>query len=106
SSLEATWNILHAQATVSMADRYDSALLLRPGTGPDVFRELVIGRLRPAYEKHGFLPPYPAYPYGEAFFEKYRDNTPRELLKACEAHRKACRKASSVTEAGAAERDP
>jgi len=100
SSLEATWTILHEQATVSMADRYDSPLLLRPGTGPEVFRELVIGRLRSAYEQHGFKPPYPAYPYGEVFFEKYRDNTPRELLKACEAHRKACRRANVVTEAG------
>jgi hypothetical protein len=100
SSLEATWNILHSQATVSMADRYDSTLLLRPGTGPDVFRELVIGRLRPSYQEHGFHPPYPAYPYNEAFFEKYRDNTPRELLKACESHRKACRNANAVTEAG------
>jgi hypothetical protein len=100
SSLEATWNILHGQATVSMADRYDSTLLLRPGTGPDVFRDLVIGRLRPAYDEHAFKPPYPAYPYGEVFFEKYRDNTPRELLKACEAHRKACRRANAVTEAG------
>jgi hypothetical protein len=102
SSLEATWTILHEQATVSMADRYESPLLLRPGTGPEVFRDLVIGRLRSAYEQHGFKPPYPAYPYGDVFFEKYRDNTPRELLKACEAHRKACRKANVVVEAGAA----
>jgi DNA helicase HerA-like ATPase len=100
SSLEATWNILHSQATVSMADRYDSTLLLRPGTGPDVFRELVIGRLNPSYQENGFRPPYPAYPFSEAFFEKYRDNTPRELLKACEAHRKACRNANAVTETG------
>jgi DNA helicase HerA-like ATPase len=98
SSLEATWNILHGQASVSMADRYDSTLLLRPGTGPDVFRELVLGRLRPSYQEHGFQPPYPAYPYSEAFFEKHRDNTPRELLKACDAHRKACRNANAVTE--------
>lgn len=102
SSLEATWNILHGQATVSMADRYDSTLLLRPGTGPEIFRDLVIGRLRPAYEENGFEPPYPAYPYGDLFFQKYRDNTPRELLKACEAHRKACRRANLVTEAGVA----
>ncbi len=99
SSLEATWEILDRQATVSMADRFDSKLLLKPGSGPEASRELVVGRLLPAYEQQGFNPPYPSFPYGDQFFELYRRNTPRELLKACEAHRKACRKAERVTEA-------
>jgi hypothetical protein len=99
SSLEATWEILNRQATVSMVDRFDTKRLLKPGSGPAAFRELVIGRLRPSYEQQGYTPPFPSYPYGDAFFERYRHNTPRELLKACEAHRKACRKAEAVTEA-------
>lgn len=101
SSLETTWDILHRQATVSMADRYGDKLLLTYGGGPEALRELVTGRLRPAYEQVGYTPPYPSYPFGDAFFELYRHNTPREVLKACEAHRKACRKAEAVSEAGA-----
>lgn len=100
SSLEATWDILHGQTLVSMSDRFDSKLLLKPGSGPEALKELVVGRLRPAYERHGYTPPYASFPYGESFFDQYRRNTPRELLKACEAHRKACRKAEAVTEAG------
>lgn len=100
SSLEATWDILDRQAQVSMADRYNSKLLLKPGSGPFVYKELVIGRLRPSYEKAGYTPLFPSFPYDDEFFEKYRHNTPRELLKACEAHRKLCRKAGAVTETG------
>lgn len=100
SSLEASWDILDRQAKVSMADRYNAKLLLKPGSGPAVYKELVSGRLRPAYEKAGYTPPFPSFPYGDSFFETHRHNTPRELLKACDAHRKACRKAGIVTEAG------
>ncbi len=98
SSLEATWDILHKQAAVSMVDRFDDKLLLKAGADPKAIRELVTGRLRVAYEEAGFEPPYASYPYGDGFFERYRHNTPRELLKACEAHRKACRRAEAVSE--------
>ena len=100
SSLEATWDILDKQAAVSMADRYTAKLLLRPGAGPHVMRTLVVGRLSETYLEFKVAPPYPAYPFGDGFFEKYRDNTPRELLKACDDHRKACRKAGAVSEIG------
>lgn len=101
SSLEATWDVLDRQATVSMVDRFDSKLLLKPGTGPAVYQELVVRRLSPAYTEHGFAPPYPSYPYADAFFEHYKRSTPRELLKACEAHRKVCRKTRLLVEAPA-----
>jgi hypothetical protein len=99
SSLEATWDILDKQATVSMADRFDSKLLLKPGTGPGVYRDLVTRRLLAAFSEHNFTPPYPSYPYTDEFFEEFRHNTPRELLKACEAHRKLCRKSKCIIEA-------
>ncbi len=98
SSLEATWDILHRQASVSMADRYDEKLLLRPASGPEAVKELVIGRLESAYREASFTPPYPSYPFAESFLQRYRHNTPREVLKACEAHRKACRRAGAVRE--------
>src|SRR5688572_1598183 len=49
SSLESTWNILDKQALVSMADRFGSKMLLKPGSGPEVMTDLVVGRLRSAY---------------------------------------------------------
>lgn len=97
SSLETTWVILDRQAPVSMGDRFGEKLLLKPSAGPDALQELVERRLLPAYEAAGFLPEYPSFPYSSSFFEKYRANTPREVLKACEAHRRACRAAGIVT---------
>ena len=100
SSLETTWNVLHVQAAVSMGDRFDSPLLLKPESSSAALRELVAGRLVVAFEQVQSVAPYPTYPFADGFFESYASNTPRELLKACEAHRKACRRAEQVTEAG------
>lgn len=97
SSLETTWVILDRQAPVSMGDRFGEKLLLKPSAGPDALQELVERRLRPAYEAASFVPEYPSFPYAPSFFEKYRSNTPREVLKACEVHRRACRAAGIVT---------
>ncbi len=99
SALEATWNVLDVQAAVSMRDRFDLKLLLKPEASQTALRELVSGRLAPAYRNAQFLPPYPTYPFADGFFTTYESNTPRELLKACEAHRKACRRAEFVSEA-------
>jgi hypothetical protein len=106
SSLEATWNILDRQALVSMVDRFGEKLLLKPASSAEALTELILGRLAPVYALQGYEPPYPSYPFGETFFRLYRHNTPREVLKACEAHRKACRKAELVTEAGGDEPTP
>lgn len=103
SSLETTWDILHRQSSVSMADRYSGKLLLQPGSTPEVFRDLVEKRLRLAYSAADFRPPYPTYPFTNAFFDQYRDNTPRELLKACDAHRRRCRLERRVVETESSE---
>lgn len=100
SALEATWDVLDRQAQVSMVDRYEEPLLLRPGSDPEIYKEMVIGRLAVAYAEQGFTPPYPHYPYTDSFFVEHRGNTPRELLKACDAHRQACRRARAVSETG------
>ncbi len=89
SALEPTWNVLHVQAAVSMGDRFDSKLLLKPESSPAALRELVAGRVAPAYAQTHFVPPYPTYPFADGFFEKFASNTPRELKKACETLRKA-----------------
>ncbi len=99
SALETTWNVLDGQAVVSMRDRFDTKLLLKPESSPSALRELVAGRVALAYEQTQFAAPYSTYPFADGFFENYASNTPREVLKACEAHRKACRRAEQVTEA-------
>jgi hypothetical protein len=100
STLEATWKVLETRAAVSMADRYEPPLHLGAANPPDAVQRLVLGRLQLGYRTAGFTPPYPTYPFKDGYFEKYRSNTPREVLKACDAHRRTCRKAGTITEIG------
>lgn len=100
STLEATWKILETRAAVSMADRYNPPLHLDAANPPDAVKRLVLGRLQLGYEATDFVPPYASYPFTDDYFEKYRASTPREVLKACDAHRRACRRAGTITEIG------
>ncbi|HEY5958889.1 MAG TPA: AAA family ATPase, partial [Polyangiaceae bacterium] len=99
STLQATWEILSQRSAVSMADRFEPALHLGTAIAPDAMKGLVVSRLTEAYTSCGFAPPYPAYPFTDAFFEMYRENTPRELLKACDSHRQSCKRRGGVVEA-------
>lgn len=100
STLQATWDILQTRATVSMADRFEPPIHLDAANPPDAVKRLVTGRLQQAYEACMYVPRYPAYPFLDGFFEKHRANTPREVLKACDAHRRTCKKSGVVSEAG------
>ncbi len=98
STLQATWNILGERSSVSMVDRYEPPLHLDTVNPPDAAKRLVSGRLAHAYRDCGFVPPYAAYPFTDDFFEARSANTPREILKACDAHRQRCKKAGRVEE--------
>lgn len=100
SCLEATWAILHQRSLVSMQDRYERPILLRPLSKPELLRDLVRLRLDAAYGSAAFSPPYPCYPYREAFFDQRKGSSPRELLKACDAHRRECLRRAEVVETG------
>lgn len=91
STLQVTWDILRRRSTVSMADRFEPALHLEAFNPVDAVRRLVLERLQRGYREVGFQPQYSTYPFKDGFFEKYRHNTPREVLKACDAHRRSCR---------------
>src|SRR5512133_802990 len=98
SSLEATWRILGERSSVSMVDRYEPPLHLDAANPLDAIRNLVTRRLSQAYHECGFVPPYDSYPFNATFFESHRANTPREVLKACDAHRQRCKRAGRVEE--------
>lgn len=100
SCLEATWAILDGRSPVSMRDRYEPPILLHPLSDPDVLRNLVAVRLAAAYARAGFSPPYPCHPYRDAFFTELQRSSPREVLKACDAHRRECLRRGSVIETG------
>ena len=106
STLQATWKILEQRASVSMVDRFEPPIHLDAVNPPSVVKSLVVGRLRQAYDACGFAPQYPTYPFSDQFFEKYKGNTAREVLKACDAHRRVCKKSGVVQEATASGSKP
>lgn len=99
SSLEVTWRALENRSVVSMADRFAPPVFLGEADDPGVLKELVLERLARGYEAAQFKAPYPGYPFRDQFFENHMRSTPRELLKACDAHRRTCREAGRVSEA-------
>jgi DNA helicase HerA-like ATPase len=98
SCLEATWKVLQDRATVAVTDRYNIPANLRALPTRDIAEGLVAARLQPAYAAHDFKPPYPTWPFAPVAFETAIDYSPRQLLKACQAHREFCIAQAKVTE--------
>src|SRR5262249_4933109 len=98
SCLDATWQVLKHRASVPVTDRYSPPDLLKAITDAEARRELVAARLRRGYETSGFQPPYETWPFTTEAFDTAAGFYPRQLLKACEEHRRACLAANVVTE--------
>ncbi|MDR2352943.1 MAG: hypothetical protein LBF22_07215 [Deltaproteobacteria bacterium] len=60
--------------------------ILDPLKNTDYIKNLVKAILSPAYLKEGFKPPYPTWPFPEAFFQKYQGAYIRHILEAISAH--------------------
>ncbi len=97
--LEATWNVLQEQATVAVTARYNAPAILRALPSGELAAGLVTRRLARGYDAQGFKAPYPTWPFTRAAFETAVGFSPRQLLKACEAHRQHCVVRGAVLEA-------
>ena len=108
SCLEATWKILKEGAIESVIARYQEPLSLTTFKPREAVEALVVGRLAPAYGKHGFIPPYPSWPFTPKLLDEARNLEPRLFLKRCEDFRLKCvtegrvRECPSFTEGGTA----
>jgi hypothetical protein len=98
SCLEATWKVLQDRATVAVTDRYNSPTNLRALPNGEFAAELVASRLAQTYLSCNFKPPYPTWPFVREAFDTAIGFSPRQLLKACEAHRQRCVAQSAVAE--------
>ena len=56
------------------------------------------GRLAIGYKQSGFVPEYPTFPFRPEAFADLKHDTPREILKKCEAHRQQCIRAGAVVD--------
>jgi hypothetical protein len=97
SCLQQTFDTLKGNILASVMDRFCAI----PVTLGDIVRQetgmqIVELRLAAAYQKAGFAPPYPTWPFHQSFFEV--GQSPRSLLQKCFAHRKKCQEAGQVFE--------
>lgn len=90
SCLESSWDILSKRVLASSCDRFETPRLLRHIDQGAKVRTLVAGRMQLACQEAGFTPPYPTWPFSEVALDRLSGVTPRELLKRCAAHRRAC----------------
>jgi hypothetical protein len=100
SCLHATWDILALTSQRAAADRFRSPFNLKPATTSELPRKLVERRLATSYEKLGFQPPYPTWPFRPEAFDKVGGWSPRTLLKRVDQHRRECLAANEAVELG------
>lgn len=86
-----TWSILETRSLQSVPDRFVLPPVgLEAPTDGDIVRRIVRERLLEAYERVGFQPPYPTWPFHPLALEAAVGMSPRLLLMRCDAHRRRC----------------
>jgi ABC-type transporter Mla maintaining outer membrane lipid asymmetry ATPase subunit MlaF len=99
SCLEATWEILRTEAVSTFQARFhQQPLILGSVLDAGVAEQIIASRLRKIYESVNFSPPYPTWPFTQAFFEAARLQSPRRILQRCDDHRQKCLAQKRITE--------
>jgi hypothetical protein len=96
--LEATWEILRNKSLQAVTDSFKEPQLLTRINQREIAQEIVTLRLRDAFQKVNFTPPYPSWPFQPESFESAASLFPRQILKICEEHRQECLREGRVTE--------
>jgi len=98
SCVESTWQILGSTVLKTFIDRFESPWRLSAVGNEVVAQAIVSGRLGTAFEAADFKPKYPTFPFRPEAFNDLKLDTPREILKKCDAHRQRCIVAKVVRE--------
>jgi Helicase HerA, central domain len=98
SCIETTWDILGSTVLKTFLDRFEEPWRLSNVADAEVARALVGGRLDAAFRTTDFAPPYPTFPFRPEAFDALKIDSPREILKKCDAHRRRCLEGRQVVE--------
>lgn len=99
SCLETTWDKLSEQVALKTTlDRYEPARRLKAINSREVAEAILLSRLSPAYQRVGFRPPYPTWPFAADAFEAVQGVSPRQLLKFAYEHVRTCLNLGQVAE--------
>ena len=88
--VESTVDTLKDTILKTFIDRFEERWRLVVQKNQTAARSLVQRRLEIAFKKDGVIPKYPTYPFKEEAFGDFNAETPREILKKCEQHRRRC----------------
>jgi hypothetical protein len=81
----------------SAIDRFQTPpTALVPMTETSVIGALIEARLAATYAAAGYRPPFPTWPFSAAAIESARGMAPRQILMACDLHRRRCLAAGAV----------
>ncbi len=98
SCLEPTVDIIGQHAPTSFLDRYRKREPLAPLERAETAQAIVAARLAPAFAEAEEPPPYPTWPFTPEAFAATGGLLPRDILKRCETHRRACAANETITE--------
>jgi hypothetical protein len=90
SCVESTWQILGGSVLRTFIDRFEAPWRLSAVGNEVIAQAIVRKRLGVAFDDAGFPPKYPTYPFRPEAFRDLKLDTPREILKKCDAHRQQC----------------
>ncbi|GII27985.1 ATPase [Planotetraspora mira] len=98
SCIPATWVIIKKEATDTVQDRFRRPISLHAIPDAETGRALVETRLGTQFRSMGFRAPHPTWPVSPSAFATAPGLTPRQLLKAIDAHIRVCRIRGEITE--------
>jgi GTPase SAR1 family protein len=91
SCLETTWTKLSEQVALKTTlDRYESPRPLKAINHREIAERILLSRLCPAYQRIGFQPKYPTWPFAPEVFADMQGLSPRQLLKFGYEHVRRC----------------
>lgn len=91
SIVHEVWDFLKKYGQRPAIDRFNTPCVLTALNDPAVIAKIAARRLAEAYGKAGFRPPYPSWPFPEAFCESLKGGYTRDVLYACDKYIETCR---------------
>ncbi len=97
--LEESWEEIVKLPLTTIADRFDQPpTRLRKTESETVVTAMIANRMATAAKSTGYHLPYPSWPFAPEAIRRLVGETPRQVFKICEAHRKRCLESGTAFE--------
>ncbi|MGE3407888.1 MAG: hypothetical protein AB7I37_13810, partial [Pirellulales bacterium] len=90
SGLDSTWHALSETTLIPIKDRFRDPMYLNWVQQQSVAESILFPRIDAACKRTGFTPPHQSWPLSRQALAGVHGVSPRQLLKACDRHRRQC----------------